>query len=198
MSATKILKNCTKNGNTYVGSGCYAVVMTAKNPKNVIKVGNNVNDPWLDYYRKIISTNQTNPYVPSVDSIFVGDDYYICIMEKLEPATGGNLYEIVQHIADYIRDETDEEDFLDYISLYPNEISLPDHLLYICRKIKEFTVFSSANEADDKEGNALDLHTGNVMFRDGQLVITDPWCEGTVNSGRFMDDWFFNNLSEKA
>lgn len=202
MTATNIVKTMNRKGNAVIGSGCYAVVMQAKNPDKVIKVGNCIDDQWLSYYEKVISTCKNNPYVPQVDSVYIGDNYYVATMEKLKPVffvddVYEELADILSLIKEYISGLASEEELLD--CFYAADfIDFPSMLLYVCNKLKEYTVYNStweASEANDLSSTALDLHQNNVMFREGQLVITDPWADGALNDDNvIMDDWVNSTL----
>ena len=42
----------------------------------------------------------------------------------------------------------------------------------------------------------LDLHSGNVMFRGYELVITDPWCNVEMDDVPSVCDWAEENLTQ--
>ena len=87
-TANTVLTNVVKAGNALVGVGCYsAVVQKGNDYDKVIKIGTNMDDPWLGYYHWIVAKNQDNPFVPKIYSHREFEDYYITIMERLEPST---------------------------------------------------------------------------------------------------------------
>ena len=86
MTAHRIIKSLVNRGNAVVGVGCYSAAMACQsNYSQIIKVGTDMEDPWLDYYYEIIKPMQGNPFVPKVYSFYhdEANEYFICQMEKL-------------------------------------------------------------------------------------------------------------------
>lgn len=198
MSAKSIIKTLSKKGSVHVGSGAYAIAMQAQDPKKIIKVGNNLNDPWLVFYNTIIKNNPNNPFLPQVDQLYVGETFYVAVMEKLEHDNTEEFRELIACISDFVRNYTSEEDLLDALYSLDNEflVSSPDQLLHLCIKLKASTDFEYTHDADCERIGAKcwDLHSYNAMTRNGHLVIIDPWAEPTINEGNLMDEWVEKSL----
>jgi hypothetical protein len=88
MTAHRIIKSLVNRGNAVVGVGCYSAAMACQsNYSQIIKVGTDMEDPWLDYYYEIIKPMQGNPFVPKVYSFYHDEEnnYFVCKMERLDP-----------------------------------------------------------------------------------------------------------------
>lgn len=201
MTATNIIKNMTARGNVVLGSGCYAAALSTSDDTKIIKVSNDANDPWVSYYTDVISELKNNLYVPQVYSFYrdADNDYYIATMEKLYTVEyGDEAYEFLEHIIDFLKQEISEDEFLeiayDYVELVPDASSL----LYLLRIIRDKTDVFDKYSTTDTDDLVLDLHYGNIMTRaDGTLVITDPWCDCSVNETKDMGEWLVkNNMKE--
>jgi hypothetical protein len=198
MTAFNVIKSLTKRGNAVIGTGCYAAALQSKvNDNLVIKIGNNLDDPWLDYYYNIITVNQRNSCVPKIASFFLENThgYYVCTMEKLYMH---DALEAKTSIAEYIRGNLTDTEWLIKASLYPKEIPDPNAMLQIMNKIAEQTCIMSFEDEEEYESTKrLDLHSGNILSRaNGQLVITDPWCHTSDYMENIDDvsDWAYKVL----
>lgn len=195
MTAFNIIKSLTRRGNVVVGSGCYAAAIGSNDPANIIKIGNSITDPWLDYYHLVIKPNQSNPHVPKV-KYFMCDaehNYYICIMERLE---SGEYNDIVELCKDYTTHMITREEFVNIAKLHSEAIPCANTLADILDKIHEHTeVFEReyTNEFD-VDSRLLDMHAGNFMYRDGVVVVTDPWCENDMSDLVDVSDWVDRSL----
>lgn len=198
MTAYNIIKSLSKRGNTVLGSGCYSAAMASKADFNkVIKVGNNINDPWLDYY-EVIKANQNNPCVPKIYSFYIDEanEYYVCVMERLQDA-GDNSFTIKN--ADLCKDYTQKwitrEEFITEANKHPNTFLYPEHLADLLDQISELTeVFTEDTEEDPNATRKLDMHCGNFLYRDGAIVVTDPWCDIDMLDIDDVNDWATRHL----
>lgn len=193
MTAHNLAKNLLKKGNALVGSGCYAAVFNSTNTDRVIKLGATSSDPWLDYYRLVATKYKGNPAVPLIYSLHIDyeHDYYVCVMEKL------SSNKLPEAFSDSCRDFTTtlitEQEFIDSVQEYNLGADYVTSLLKVLRAIQEYTDVLTYYEQEDTYDDLyrrLDLHSGNIMYRDGVPVITDPWCEV------FMED--VRDFSESA
>jgi hypothetical protein len=194
MTAFNIIKSLTKRGNVVLGAGCYAAVLNTTTDK-VLKVGNSVCDPWLDYYNLVIRPLKGNPHVPATNHLHVDNDfnYYVCSMERLEPVTFDTARkEVTSLCEEYVKGWFSEEEFVkqftEQYSSFSNNIN---ELVVVLNTIKEYTQSFTKSSEDDIDYNArtLDMHRGNFMLRDGILVITDPWCELDMSEIESVEDW---------
>ena len=190
MTAYNIIKSLTKRGNSIIGSGCYAAALHSNvSYDQVIKIGNNMNDPWLAYYQ-VIMANQNNPFVPKIYSLYVDEEhsYYVCIMERLESFVTTAEISTIKLCRDYAVGGLSEKSFIKEISLYKKQVPDTQALVSLLSTISNLTT--------DESGYRLDLHQGNFLFRDGVLVVTDPWCENDMSEIDDVNDWTVrHNLS---
>lgn len=195
MTAFNIIKSLTRRGNVVVGSGCYAAAIGSKDPNNIIKIGNSITDPWLDYYHLVIKVNQNSPHVPKVKYFMCDEEhnYYVCIMERLE---GGEHNEVVELCKDYTTHMITREEFVNIAKLHSEAIPCADTLANILDKIHEHTeVFERQFSSEfDENSRLLDMHGGNFMYRDGVIVVTDPWCENDMSDLVDVSEWVDRSL----
>lgn len=197
MTAYNIIKSLTKQGNAVIGAGCYAAALSSRVDGNkVIKIGNNINDPWLDYYQ-IIKENQHNPCVPRIHSFYidVDNEYYVCVMEKLESREFGKLsQELADLCKEYVQGWYTRFEFMEFTKNYTTSIPYPEHLANLLETIREQTDIIDCDLTDDTEDlgglKKLDMHQGNFLYRDNAIVVTDPWCEADMADINDVSDWW--------
>lgn len=165
IDAEKIL---TDHGYERVGGGTFAVVYGKPGSKTVLKLVHKKDVAYLAFV-KLALENQNNPHFPRFSSslIRLNDDYKAVRMERLTPGKGA---------------EDNYRGFIAYgLDLYfarkGNWNSMVDHAKESIRNAFERN--PDLQEACDLMIKSLsqyvnDLHPGNVMFRGGTLVITDP------------------------
>lgn len=205
-TAFNVIKSFTKRGNVLVGAGCYAAAVESKaDVDKIIKIGNNLDDPWLDYYEEIIKHNQDNPCVPKIYSLNIqrSDSYYICVMERLITSSYDSAVRSAKsYIRDYVVGNLTRDEWLDKIVDYPKLVPHPGYMLKIMDDIRERSDLDDEccyDETDwDEQWNLrrVDLHTDNILQREsGQLVITDPWCHAEDLMSEIVDVavWAENN-----
>lgn len=210
MTAYRVLKNTEKAGNVLIGAGCYAAVLENRsNCEKAIKIGNSSEDPWLEYYERIVKPLQGNPHVPRVDKLYIDhhNDYYVANMERLQPKMYDDFSDYDDHndslkeeladdINQYIKGEIIWKEFCDVWDQYPDIVDLPA-LGQVMDAILDATDALTAedqseiidNENDLERYNKLDLHSGNIMFRNNTVVITDPWCGVLVDEHPSMESY---------
>lgn len=201
MTAFNVIKSLTKRGNVVLGSGCYAAAIDSKDLSQVIKIGNNMEDPWLEYYHLIIKNNQHNPHVPKV-KYFMCDEqhsYYICIMERLDEETyiGASNYkhDLAELCKDFTSSMITEQEFLAFVTAFVDAVPEPALLVELLLNIRNFTEVFVGGGSCDSNGDfpyserKLDMHRGNFLFRDAVLVVTDPWCESDMSGITDVSDW---------
>lgn len=154
---------CEKLGTTKeISKGCYAKVFEHPNDSNkVIKIA--IDDVWYTTYLKWVIHHQDNPYVPKIFSVEfvrrVGSKSMewkravIVVMEKLSPedfSEGDKSY----GVRDYLKYGHEEDNF--------------DPKGKLGKYLIQFRRFMM------KHSRHHDLHVNNAMYRDRQIVITDP------------------------
>ena len=210
MTAYRVLKNTEKAGNVLIGAGCYAAVLENRsNCEKVVKIGNSSEDPWLEYYERIVKPLQGNPHVPRVDKLYIDhhNDYYVANMERLQPKMYDDFSDYDDHndslkeeladdINQYIKGEIIWKEFCDVWDQYPDIVDLPalgqvmDAILSATDALTDEDQSEIIENNEDVElYNKLDLHSGNIMFRNNTVVITDPWCGVLVDEHPSMEGY---------
>jgi hypothetical protein len=190
MTAFNIVKSLRRRGNAIVGSGCYSTAVASADPRYIIKIGQSINDKWLDYYNLIVKSNMNNSCVPAVKTLYCDAtyNYYVSIMERLQDSHRD--YKLEELCKDYVKGWFTEQEFVDLVA-GNKHISSLDELLSVLNQIKKYTDYFS--ESDDVEitsdSRKLDMHSGNFMYRGKQLVIIDPWCGTDAKYITDMSDW---------
>ena len=193
-----IKKRLKKHGNTLLGVGVYSAVIDQGSKQNkVIKIGNTLTDPWLDYYQNAIACSN-NPHFPTVYSFHhdQSNEYYVAVVEKLLPehpegnATNSNLSCLQEIFRIHAGSQSDYETFKDEIwanadtfngSFYTDVEQLWS-AIYAIKQLRDDTW----NYETEEYEYAVDMHAGNLMFRqDGTLVLNDPLSDTEIE---FEDD----------
>lgn len=193
MTGHRIIKNLTKRGNTVLGIGAYSAALSASNGTDAIKVGTNIDDPWIDFKQLVVDELTTNTHLPNIKSFYSdsNSEFYVCVMERLQPVPLTSEYtEIMDACTNYVSGSVTKKDF---ISLVPkNSAIVPSRkeLLAALNLIKEHTTHICGDDFnDDSEDRMLDMHHGNFMLRDEVLVITDPWCNVCMEDVADLTIW---------
>lgn len=166
----RVVRNAQKHMR-FLGNGCYAAVF-ALDDERVVKIGTNVEDPWLEYVKSL----EDNPHFPRVYRLRIFNGYYIAEMERLEP-TSFALHSIVRSLSDWIRFDT------------PLDFKPSNQLELAKRYIRSFS---------DKY--RLDIHSGNFMYRPStisktditRIVITDPLAQEEIHENKDLEEWYEN------
>jgi hypothetical protein len=185
MSGYSLIKKLHYKGNVLLGAGCYAAALETRNPNIVAKVGTTLKDPWLQFYEQIIKKCQKNKYVPQIFDIHINKrmDYYMCKMERLDRYPSSTFRAMQHHalshlLSSLVVEKISEQDYYTEIKKY-KAVSDPDALLQILHRL----------QAIKPKGVRIDLHTGNLMYRNDELVVLDPWCEDTIADSQNVEDW---------
>lgn len=194
MTAYNIIKSLSKRGNSVLGSGCYAAALSSTVDGNkVIKVGNNTNDPWLDYY-EVIKANQNNPCVPRIYSFYIdtAHNYYVCVMERLTEQTfSPAVTEAMDFCKEFVEGWFTDEEFLADAAKHAKHIPYPEHMLALLKQVKDQTDYVKGEEVpyEVDGGRMLDMHHGNFLMRDDTIIVTDPWCEANMEDIDDVNYW---------
>jgi len=200
----KVLKNTAKAGNAIIGAGVYSAVLQSGEAwkEKVIKIGNNTDDPWLDYVELFQKSPllQNNIHTPCVDRVYIdhNSEYYVANMEQLDTHTDFEndlKLELCDSIKNLVMGEETKEEFretwAEYSEFFPSGM---DHFFLLTDEIERQTdcfTFDDEEEWDgvDDYARKLDLHAANIMFRNNCVVITDPWCTLRVEDNPSMEDY---------
>jgi hypothetical protein len=211
MTAHRIIKNLTRQGNSMLGVGCYSAAIASRNGEDAIKIGTDVYDPWLDYKQLVIAQHKDNPHVPQIKSFYIDtqSEYYVCVMERLSPVNAiGKASDLTSILEGYVSGWHSDEELLTLIAPYKYQIPQPTQMLEVLQTIKAYTThfrngrrvgdstitfFESDPDEDDTEGRKLDMHRGNFMLRDDVIVIIDPWCNVDMDDVADLSRWVDNN-----
>ena len=205
-AAYRVLKNTAKAGNAIIGAGVYSAVLQHGNfyESKVIKIGNTTYDPWLDYieFCKPLGENCHAPLIYDLHVDFE-NEYYVATMEKLttEPYDFGeeevSRYDLANSISELILGSISQTDFQEKweeyeYDLFPWGFDCFFHLTDML--IHQTDCFTSEDEEnvpyeDTASFRKIDLHAGNIMFRNNTVVITDPWCNCEVEDHPSMENY---------
>lgn len=157
-----------------IGSGCYATVYGSKKSDVVYKVGEVcVNSPYLSYVKALRTCRVANPYLPKIHGVRIysngckREDYFVVAIEKLKPLSRKlyNMPYLFERLiyGNLLNDVSDADtSSLGITVVIPKHIRHAIKLLHLARKSAKHSSF--------------DIHDGNFMLRDKQIVITDPLC----------------------
>lgn len=148
-----------KNGFNLLGSGKYGVVFGKPDYQYVIKIF--MKDSAYLRWVKFALDNPNNPFVPKIRGkvVKITPVFYGIRLEKLKPA-------IVWGTSEFFKEYSKWDNNNSYKSSNPDIQAVLDHF------------------AENKK--LIDLHSENVMNRDGQIVIIDPYYN-FFNKHKSMD-----------
>jgi hypothetical protein len=141
----------------HLGDGGFADVFQIRNTRYVIKIFDNDDCGYLNYITWVMQ-NQHNKYVPKIKGklVRVSKKVWAVRMEQLSQSTNDQKNK-AHAIAEYLYQCAGDWD--DIYTPYRDDQDLVD--------IMKFLV---------PYWSMIDLHSHNIMNRDGQMVITDPLC----------------------
>ena len=202
MSARNMIKSYLRRStqDSLLGVGCYSAVILANNSRDqVVKIGSQIDDPWLDYYYEVVKGMQS-PHTPKISRLHVDKHvgYYIAIMEQLHTLDNASstFVELVRRytVEEIAYDEVSAAaDALDSIPSAEHFMSFLDYVLARTDVVKKS--WDCHKDCRDKD-RTLDIHNGNWMLRrDGTLVLIDPWAEFEIEAD--LERWAEDNLYSK-
>ena len=201
MTSHRIIKNLKRSGNTVLGVGCYSAVLSSKSGEEAIKVGTNLDDPWLDFYSLAIQEDPTNPHFPEIKNFYQDEnhEFYICTLEQLHEISPTHE-DLITLVKKYTEGFLSDDEFLQEARKYSKHVPYPQQLMNAVKIIKTYTTHYKFEEGFDVTYDSvecdrcLDMHRGNFMFRDELLVITDPWCNYEMSDVEDLSGWAEDNL----
>lgn len=200
MAALNLIKSYMRRAtrDSLLGVGCYSAVLRANNSKDqVIKIGSQADDPWVDYYYEIVRGMNTS-HTPKIHRFYKdpNSSFYVAIMEELEPLDSANI-DFTSAVREYAYDEISYADLVELaksMKSIPNAEAFVDFIDYL---IDKTVVIHRGDWKDyDMDTRTLDIHQGNWMLRrDGTLVLIDPWAHYEIEAD--LERWAEDNLYNK-
>ncbi len=169
----KFVDQLEKKGAQYLGSGLYAEVYQLPKSKNVVKVFSH-DVAYLEYLTTITKYQQ-NPFFPRIKKIVTytatkKHKYTVVEMEALQERDNDRTWNLCGNLEDTLCSVDDEDDS----SRHGIEwgVKKMSRMFKTAKKKHLREVVTIMSDLFRMHGS--DLHTGNVLFRGKQLVITDP------------------------
>lgn len=152
-----------------IGSGMYAEVYGSAKYKHVYKIGDyDEDDGYIRFLREMRKLPKHNPYFPVIYGMRIfqngENSCYVVAMERLVEIPHKHRF-AAEMIVDIIEDLffNRKQTFPQALELLGVGFKIPPDIL---------TALGVIKKANRKDG--YDIHTGNIMLRGSQLVITDP------------------------
>jgi hypothetical protein len=214
MTGHRIIKNLTKRGNSVLGVGVYSAALSASNGVDAIKIGTNIDDPWLDFKALVIDAMPSNNHLPRIKSFYFDakSEFYVCVMERLESIKIDNVAsKLVDACKEFVEGYHSDEEFVGIAEEYSTLVPNTTELLTVLKTIKQYTThikygqpvgistseYNCEDFEQDYEGRRLDMHRGNFMLDcNGVLVVTDPWCNVDMDEISDLSVWAETQISE--
>ena len=155
----------------HIGSGVYGTVYGCKDKDWVYKVGDlSDNDGYLSYLTQLSNLKEHNPFTPKIYGVrfYVGKYFsgFVVAMERLKPIPQRGRGK-VWALSDFIEGNGSSDlKRVNDLSELGVKVEFPkplEEVIGLLRRAKKQSKWAS-----------WDLHMGNFMMRDRQLVITDP------------------------
>lgn len=172
------IANLEKAGAEFIGSGCFGrVYVFPGHPDVVIKIslrGQSVRDGWIPFARSVLDFGRNNPHLPRIYALMqfgqprASDSFYVAVMERLYVRGGGSLDYSAPVVGD-VSAATALSICREYLTA--SRGTEPSSI----RKLPPALVSALDMIRANADGFAIDLHSGNVMFRGDTFVIIDPF-----------------------
>ena len=175
MTARNIIKTMVNRGNTLLGVGCYSAALSSRvDASKAIKIGTDMEDPWLDYYNFVIKLLPDNDFTPQVY---------------------GFHYDDASAIKAFLRFEIEIEDL--WLTCNFNEYYF-DQLKKVLLCIRGMTDVVTEEEIDEYgyDAKRLDIHDGNIMWRHDLPIVIDPWCHNEMDDREDLSTWADEQLAD--
>lgn len=153
-----------------IGSGAYGVVFLAEEAKMVLKISMcAATDAWHTYARKVMDT-EGNPFLPRIYGVWFWHNTMVAKMEHLEcdelfKEDGGDMFRTLIY------------------SKTEGRAVIENHFIGGLERSELVgqwldQVHQVARETFEETNGGWDCHNGNLLFRDGIPVLTDPVAGG--------------------
>jgi hypothetical protein len=160
----RVIKNFIKRGFRLLGDGCYAAVFESNTDPNLVyKIGNTVQDPYLDY----INANIASKHFPRIHKTYIDyeNNYYLVIMERLDPLP---VHKRKTLTLDLLEQFTGDKQ---------TSCAMLEVVEHVNKLLNEFGAIK------------LDLHSENIMMRGINPVITDPLSHDEIEDSYDLSIW---------
>lgn len=173
-----------KHGIKKLGGGAYSQVFQHPHYHNVVVKVYTAKDVKYARYLAWVMKNQSNPYVPKVieqHKHFDGKNkYFIVFMQKMSPIKTSEA--VVKLLARALGIKPGSDEYEDLGDVYDYGEGSGSEFVHEFSEIVDAAVKAKTADPDfvkvwkqiKKNPEDLDMHSGNVMTRDGHLVVTDP------------------------
>ncbi|QIG73119.1 putative protein kinase protein [Rhizobium phage RHph_N37] len=166
-----------ERGYNVLGKGHFSVVVSTLESEmrnTVIKIGGCIRDAWLAF--AVYAMNNPAPWLPVIHSIHMNKTFYVVEMEKLNSnKLTGCKYDYMQELRTKCVQENPAA-----LGRYVSDRDA------ICWSLRG----SAMTSMKEILGEINDLHGDNYMWRDDQLVLTDPYSSTTANLPRApLSEW---------
>jgi len=151
-----------------IGEGSYGTVYGVVGSDVVYKIGNiEENEPYLAYIKLLSRKRKHNPYTPIIHDIkFIrnkngrNEGYFIIAMEKLKEMTDemNDIFPLFSYVLYHNRD----------ISVFK------ENTIDVTKELKDVITTLKKAYKSCVGWVSWDLHNGNFMRRDNQIVVIDP------------------------
>jgi hypothetical protein len=172
----------SKEGIKKLGGGAFSQVFQHPHYGNVVVKVYTDRDVIYKKYAAWCMKHQHNPYVPKIieqtkyKSPETGEKYNIIFIQKMTPIkTSGKLVSLLVKALELDTKAAEDLPFMTAFGQLGKEkedFRLIDKYVKMGRGDKDFKEIWA--HIKTYGANRFDLHPGNVMLRDGQLVLTDP------------------------
>jgi len=187
----QLLSKFESNGGKILGSGNFAVVLTHKSWKYILKIFTD-DVAYLKYARFCLSNPRTSfpvfydkprRIIPNYTREASSPHLYVVKMEKLYPITDDEFELVLYYLYmqnDYIdsmidRSRNNPAAYKDWTHIKEKLKSIEAQFPSIKEFKKDYHFLDKTNMSDKHFGNS-DLHSGNIMRRaNGELVLSDPF-----------------------
>ena len=174
----------SKDGIKKLGGGAFSQVFQHPHYGNVVVKVYIDKDTVYKRYVAWCMKHQSNPYVPKIveqisyKSPETKEKYNIVFMQKMAPIR--TVQKLISLLVKALNLDTKAAEDLPFMAAFGQEaekaseddFELIDKHVKLGRADKDFTQVWNHIRTYGKD--KFDLHYGNVMLRDGQLVLTDP------------------------
>lgn len=179
---TYLARLVNKQGIKMLGGGAFSQVFQHPHYGNVVVKVYTDKDTVYKKYVSWCLRHQGNPYVPKIieqvkyKSPDTGDKYNIVFLQKMTPIK--TVQKLITLLVKALNLNTKAAEDLPFMTAFgqqgreAQDFRLIDKYVKKGRADKDFT--EVWNHIRTYGADKFDLHPGNVMLRDGQLVLTDP------------------------
>ena len=156
-----------------LGKGSFAAVLGKPDLNYVVKIPFKADTAWIKF-ANICIEHPNNPHLLKTKFLHKeANNFFVAVIEKLHPLNRGRDISLVYLVgrlerANDLNSRQTQEDIMDAFD--------GDYQLYRSVQKQIPLLFETVKMLQKVDSN-LDLHGGNLMWREGTLVITDPYFD---------------------